>query len=245
MTASPKLARLAVLACSLSLLLSACARRYEFKPIPLRPMEGYPGRAVLPEGALGVLAFWDSAQLKTIFGFDLKKAGVIPVQVRVENTSPDQSLIFVGATVTGEDGQLWEELPSNVVYDRIDKFTGGGLSGEEGVRRTLLWGLAGGIVGAAVGAVTGVNVAEAAGKGAAVGGALGAATSIMSPSVSDDDSMMDIQKDFSGRSLDHATVPPGSTANGLLYFPAETGRPVHLSLTLRAGPETRRIELPL
>jgi hypothetical protein len=191
------------------------------------------------------VAFSEPGQLKNIFGFDLKKAGVVPVQLRIENQSESSSLIVVEALVTGEDGQSWEVLPSTVVYDRIDKYTGGGLSGEQGVRRTLLWGLAGGIVGAAVGAVSGVNVAEAAGKGAAVGGALGAATSIMSPSLDNDDNMIDIQRDFSGRSLDHATIPAGATANGLLYFPAESGRPVHLSLTLRAGSETRRVELPL
>jgi hypothetical protein len=230
----------------LTLLAAACAPRYEFKPIPVRPLEGYQNRAELPEGAVGALAFWDSSRLKSVFGFDLKKAGIIPVQLRIENRSADTPLVVVEALVTGEDGQSWEVLPSNVVFERVDKYTGGGLSGEQGVRRTLLWGLAGGLVGAAVGAVTGVNVGEAAGKGAAIGGALGAATSIMSPAMADsDETAMDIQRDFSGRSLDHATIPAGRTANGLLYFPAECGRPVHLALTLRAGPESRRLGLAL
>jgi hypothetical protein len=230
---------------ALVLVLGACAPRYEFKPVPVRPIAGYPNRTVLPEGEIGAAAYSEPGRLKAVFGFDLKKAGVIPVQVRIENRSGDTDLTIVEALLTGRDGQGWEVLPSGVVYDRVDKFTGGGLSGEQGVRRTLLWGLAGGVVGAAVGVVTGSNVGEAAGKGAAIGGAVGAASAIIGPGVDDDEAMMDIQRDFSGRSLDHATVKAGRTANGLLYFPAECGDPARLSLTLRAGSETRRVELPL
>ena len=150
------------------------------------------------------------------------------------------------ALVTGRDGQSWEALPADVVYRRIDQYTGGGLSGEEGVRRTLLWGLAGGIVGAAVGVATGTNVGSALGKGAAIGGALGAASAIAGQGADDyDDSLMDIQRDFSARSLNHATIPPERSANGLFYFPAECEDPIRLSITIKAGNETRSVELPL
>ena len=230
---------------SLTVAVTACAPRYEFRPIPVRPIAGYANRTSIPEGQVGAVAYSQSSQLKAIFGFDLKKAGVLPVQARIDNDSANATLVLVEALVTGRDGQSWEPLPSSVVYDRLDRYTGGGLSGEQGVRRTLLWGLAGGIVGAAVGVVSGSNVGAAAGKGAAIGGAMGAASAIISPSVDENDSMMSIQRDFSGRSLDHASVPPQASANGLLYFPAECQDPIRLSLTIRSGSETRQVELPL
>jgi hypothetical protein len=208
-------------------------------------MEGYHNRTSIPQGQIGAAAYSRPGQLKAVFGFDLMRAGVLPVQARVENYSTTASIVLLEAVVTGLDGQSWEALPSGVVYDRINRHTSGGLSGEQGVRRTLLWGLAGGILGAAVGAVSGTNVGAAAGKGAAVGGALGAASSIAGAASDDGGAYMDIQRDFSGRSLDHATIPPERTANGLFYFPAECGDPVRLSLTVRVGNETRRVELPL
>ncbi|MDR1658418.1 MAG: hypothetical protein LBT47_12880 [Deltaproteobacteria bacterium] len=244
MNSTPK-NRLVVILLSVALVAAACAPRYEFKPVPVRQMSNYPNRSVFPEGLVGAVGFSDSAQLKEIFGFDLKKAGVIPVQIRLENMSSDESVVLSQALVFEENGQGWEVLPSDVVYNRINEYTSGGFSGEQGVRRTLLWGLAGGIIGAAVGVATGTNVGEAAGKGAAIGGAAGAASSIAGIGVPDQDNYEGIYRDFSGRSLDHVTIAPGETANGMLYFPSEAKKPVSLHLVLKTGSATRQLELKL
>jgi hypothetical protein len=235
----------AVVMMSVVLAATACAPRYEFKPVPVRQMSGYPNRLAFPEGLIGAVAFYDTAQLKEIFGFDLKKAGVVPVQVRLENMSDTESILVSEALLFDVNGHGWEVLPSDVVYTRINDFTSGGLTGEQGVRRTLLWGLAGGIIGAAVGVVSGTNVGTAAGKGAAIGGAIGAASSIAGAGIDQSSNEFDIHRDFSGRSLDHVTLGPRETANGMLFFPAETGAPVSLHLVLKTGEATRQLELKL
>jgi hypothetical protein len=225
------------------LAVTACAPRYEFKAIPMRPIDNYANSTRFQDGRAGAMAFFESRDVTKVFGFDLKRAGVIPVQVTLQNDAQDGGLTLASATILDSDSLLWTVLPSDVVYQRIDEHTSGGLSGEQGVRRSLLWGLAGGIIGAAVGVATGSSVAEGAGKGAAVGVALGTVSSIGQNSVSGSEG--DIVRDFSSRSLDHATVAAGESANGMLYFPAEASRPVSLNLTMRGPSGTETIELPL
>jgi hypothetical protein len=233
-----------VIILAFSLVATACAPRYEFKPIPVRAADGYRDRVAFPEGSAGAYAYYDSAELIGDFGFDLKKAGVIPVQLRLENDFGSSPLTLTEATLADQSGRLWEVLPSDVVFRRLDEHTSGGLSAGDGARRTLLWGLAGAAVGAAVGAIGGGSVAEAAGKGAAAGAGIGVA-SVLVGSENDDEKSYDLQRDFSRRSLAHATVAPGDSANGLLYFPAEASRPVKLNLKLRAGTQIRNLSLAL
>ncbi|MDR1110931.1 MAG: hypothetical protein LBP92_09635 [Deltaproteobacteria bacterium] len=222
----------------------SCAPRYEFKPIPIRSMDGYANKAQFPEGRVGAHALYDSKEAARFFGFDVTRAGVIPVQLAVENDQPEASLVLSRATMQDDEGLLWEVLPSDVVHRRIDEHTSGGLTGEQGVRRSLLWGLAGGILGAAVGVVTGTSVATGAAKGAAAGAAIGIVSSI-GQSGMDSDTDAQIQRDFSTRDIDHATVAAGQTGNGLLYFPSEAGKPSKLNLTFKTGAGQRDIEIPL
>jgi hypothetical protein len=238
---APSLALIAFLALS-----SACAPRYEYRAIPVRAIDSYPGHAnIAGGGKAGAVAFYDKDQLTALFGFDLKKAGVVPVQLAIENDSAQPILLMDGALLEDEAGQRWEILPSSVVYARIDDYTSGGLSGKEGVRRTLLWGLAGAVVGAAVGVASGTSVAEGAGKGGAIGGALGAASSIAGLGTQED-TEASVVRDFSNRSMAHNTVAPGETASGFLYFPGETLKPARLHLRLKpADREAQTIILAL
>jgi hypothetical protein len=207
-------------------------------------MDGYPNRTGFSEGLVGAYAINDPKEITRFFGFDLKKAGVIPVQLSVQNNLSNDSITLTSATLLDTEGLLWEVLPSDVVSKRIDEHTSGGLSGENGARRSLLWGLAGGVLGAAVGVVSGTSVAESAAKGAAVGGAIGITTSIAQAGAETSDGA-EIQRDFSTRSIDHATIAAGDTANGLLYFPGEVGQPRRLNLTFKTGSNVSKVELPL
>ncbi|MDR2368542.1 MAG: hypothetical protein LBF58_10645 [Deltaproteobacteria bacterium] len=233
-----------ILLLSIMLATAACAPRYEFKPIPVRSLEGFGNRIDFGAGLVGAHAIYDPKELTRFFGFDLKKAGVVPVQIAVKNNQPQATLALTKATLLDAEGLLWEVLPPSVVVRRINEHTSGGLSGEQGARRTLLWGLAGGILGATIGVVSGSSVGEAAAKGAAVGGAVGATSSIVQASSETSDAG-DIQKDFATRDMDHATVSPGDTANGLLYFPSEISQPKRLNLTFRTAAGDSNVEVPL
>ncbi|MDR1487779.1 MAG: hypothetical protein LBT62_07315 [Deltaproteobacteria bacterium] len=231
-----------LLAASLVLALAAvsCAPRYEFKPVPLLPMSSYPSQVSLPEAKVGAKVFYDTAELKQVFGFNLKDAGVIPVQVLVDNQSQN-SITILQAILTDAEGQLWEVLPANVVYQRLEEHTSGGSTLGQGARRTFLWSLAAGALGAAVGVVTGTDVGAAAGKGAAVGAAIGVASTIAGAGL-DGDKPEELERDFGERSFDHATIEPGQSSHGLLYFPTEAKDPKGLTLSVQTGSTTERLE---
>ncbi|MDR2386356.1 MAG: hypothetical protein LBE80_02065 [Deltaproteobacteria bacterium] len=227
------------------LIAAACAPRYEFKPVPIRPLEGYSNLINFNGGLVGAHAVYDSKEVVKFFGFDLKKAGVIPIQLSVKNNLPQESLILAKANLLDAEGLLWEVLPSDVVVRRIDEHTSGGLSGDQGLRRSLLWGLAGGVLGAAIGVASGTSVAEAAGKGAAVGAAIGVTSSIAQAGTDTSSDAGEIQRDFSTRDIDHATIKAGETVNGLLYFPAESAQPKRLKLTFKTAAGDTNVEVPL
>jgi hypothetical protein len=229
----------------IALALASCAPRYEYRAIPVRPLAGYPGQAQVAGAGLGAIAFYSSADLKDLFGFDLKKAGVVPVQILVRNGGSGAVTLLDGARIEDSNGLIWDVLPSDVVYNRINDYTSGSLDGERGAKRTLLWGLAGGIVGAAVGIASGTNVGAAAGKGAAIGAAAGAASAITGMGTESDDTSGDVVRDFSSRSLDHRTVASGTEASGFLYFPAESSQPRRLTLNVEADGKRQSIVLNL
>jgi hypothetical protein len=226
------------------LVTAACAPRYEFKPVPVRSLEAFDSRVAFSGGLVAAHAIYDTKEVTKFFGFDLKKAGVIPVQLAVRNNQDQGALVLYKATLLDAEGLLWEVLPSDVVVRRIDEHTSGGLSGEQGARRTLLWGLAGGVLGAAIGVVGGTSVAEAAAKGAAVGAAVGVTSSIAQAGTETSDAG-EIQRDFSTRNIDHATIGAGETVNGLLYFPAEAAQPRRINLTFKTVEGDIGVEVPL
>ncbi|MDR1920661.1 MAG: hypothetical protein LBS31_02830 [Candidatus Adiutrix sp.] len=223
---------LATLAAALA---GGCAVKYEYKPIPVKDISAYHNNTSVLGAQVGAEAYWQTAALRRLFGFNLKEAGLIPVQVAVDNPGSRPLTILRGARVLDEGGDWWELLPEHVVYNRVNDYTSGGLDGERLFRRSFLYGLAGGVVGAAVGVVAGVNVAEAAGKGAAVGGALGAASEI---AATDENrgSPEEVALDFSSRDLGGGrVVAAGAVESGFLYFPSEMKRPVRLRLYFAPG----------
>ncbi|MDR2613032.1 MAG: hypothetical protein LBG06_09510 [Deltaproteobacteria bacterium] len=231
------------LAAAIALAANACAPRYEYRAIPVRPLSGYPGQAQVAGAGVGAVAFYDSRELTGLFGFDLKKAGVVPVQIMIQNGGASPVTLLDGARIEDANGLVWDVLPSDVVHDRINRYTSGSLDGEQGVRRTFMWGLAGAVVGAAVGVATGTNVGEAAGKGAVIGGAAGAAGSILGAGSESTEGQ--VVRDFSGRSLDHSTVAAGADASGFLYFPSESAQPRRLTLNIEADGQRHTVTLNL
>lgn len=202
------------------LAIGACAR-YQQKALPFRLPGSYPN-AVEAFGATIAAEAWDEpAQAKEIFGFDIIKAGVLPVQVIFDHQGtdpieivPSQSFLF------DEQGQLWNILDQKIAYSRIEKATDWGEIAPGAGRGAFLGAAGGAIVGAAIGIVTGTNVGEAIGKGAAVGGAGGAVVG-GAKGLENTEVERSIRDDLRSRSLENRPIPPQSLSNGILFFPAE------------------------
>jgi len=234
---------LAALLCGATLL-SGCATYGErVAPIPVPSKDS---GAVDVDGASVVArAYVDPKAAEQAFGFDIRGAGLLPVQFVVDNKSGKNFAIQPGQTLLLDgEGNAWPLLSANKAADRVRGSVSQGEAIKGGARSSLLTGLAGAVAGAAVGIVTGKSVGEAAGKGAAAGAAIGG---IAGGASTYQNVGRDIQSDLEDKSIQDRLIKPGELAYGFLFFPgkdeAKSARAVRLSV--RIGDTSHIVEVPV
>ena len=225
--------RIAPLAAFLALFLVASCGSYERKIVPFKMPSAYPNAVEVSGATVAAHCFEDEQEARDSFGFDIRGAGVLPVQVIFDNTGKHPLEIVPERTLLIDaDNHLWSILDQSIAYDRISKKTELGRVAPEAGKKGFLAGAAGALVGAAIGIVTGQNVADAAMKGAAVGAAAGAAVG-GAEGLADRDVQRQIREDLGKRSLDRRAVKAGEIAHGFLFFPGEAGKVKELRLRLK------------
>ena len=143
---------------------SACTT-YERQVVPFKMPAAYPNATAVADATIAAKAYDNGEEASAAFGFDIRGAGILPVQVIFDNTGNHPLEILSDKTLlVDEENNLWPILDERMAYDRLqeDGTRQGGARGREG---GLLAGAAGAVIGAAIGIVTGTNVASAAGKG--------------------------------------------------------------------------------
>jgi len=216
-----------------ALWLGACAT-YERQVVPFKMPAAYPNATGVAEATIAATAYDDAEEATAVFGFDIRGAGILPVQVIFDNTGRHALEIVADRTllVDGENN-LWPLLDERMAYDRLAKKTALGQVVPEAAKGGVLAGAAGAVIGAAVGIVTGTNIGSAAGKGAAIGAAAGI-TMGGAKGYADADPRYQIQEDLQQRTLVKRAVTPGEVAHGFLFFPGEAKTPRELRITIRA-----------
>lgn len=228
----------------LALLLAACSSyRDRVAPIPLPSQQP---EAVRVEGAVLVArAYLDGRRARQAFGFDIRGAGLLPVQLVIDNQSAGPIRI-VGAQsfLIDREGQAWPLLSANQAYDRVQGSTELGSTLRSAARPGFLGATAGAIAGLAIGILTGQDAGEAAARGAAVGAGAGA---IAGGLRGREDTALQIGNDLAQRSLRNQKVEPGQLAHGYLFFPGknEASSAIQLRLALEANGRVRVVSLPL
>jgi len=208
-----------------------CAR-YERKVVPFKMAEGYPNATPVAGAVIAAEAFDDTKRAQDAFGFDIRGAGILPVQVVFDNRGNHALEIDAKKTyLVDSDNNLWPILDASLAYDRIEQKTEYGEIVPEGSKKALLLGTAGAIIGAAIGIVSGENVGDAAMKGAAVGAAAGA-TIGGAGGYGDRTVRRQISEDLHSRSLEQKPVPPREIAHGFIFFPGEASKAQELRLTI-------------
>jgi len=201
--------------------LTACAKTYKSKPLPFKTPSAYPNATEVAGALVGAEAYVDPQATKEAFGFDIRGAGMLPVQVVLDNQGPHPLEIDVTQTfLEDEEGNLWPILDREIAYERATKYSQTQQIFKEGAYGGFLGATAGALIGAAVGIVTGENVGKAAGKGAAVGAAAGATLGGVKGYTSDD-ARKAIVNDLNRKSLENKPVEPKTLAYGFLFFPGE------------------------
>jgi len=206
---------------------------YKTQYVGFRPAADYSNNVTVDNVTIGAEAYADRTTAKEAFGFDIKKAGLLPVQVVMDNRSGDTVEVVLDQTFLVDDNnRYWNLISNRTAVERVTKAT---QSGEilGGAAKGAGWGAAtGAVLGAAFGILTGENVAEAVGKGAAVGAAGGAVYGGANRGT-DPKQPRTIADDLWDKGLEGKSIPDQSLANGFLFFPAEAQSARELRLQVR------------
>lgn len=205
----------------LSLSMAACTTAYEARPLPFKAPTSYANRVEVAGAEVAAEAFADPQRAKEVFGFDVRGAGFLPVQVVFDNKGSHRIRVDEAQTFLEDDaGNLWPILAKDLAEERAIKFSEGKAMMKEGAKDSLYGAIGGALIGAAVGIVTGEGIGAAAGKGAAVGAAAGATMGGASK-MGDNEARNSIMSDLYSKSLENRVVPPQGLAFGVIFFPGE------------------------
>ncbi len=114
----------------LSLLLMAlvivggCSTAYQAKPLPFKAPSAYANVQEAGGVTMAAEAFVDSKRAQEAFGFDVRGAGFLPVELVFDNHGA-HPLEINGAQSFLEDaqGNLWPILDRNTAYERATKYS--------------------------------------------------------------------------------------------------------------------------
>ena len=213
------------------LALLSCAS-YRSQEVPFRPPDAQSSRQVVG-ATLSATAYADKEAAGAVFGFDIRDAGVLPVQLVVDNGGEKQLRVVEDQTfLIDAQGNYWKLLEGSKAYARIEESSEYGRLMKKSGRGGMLGAGAGALAGAALGILTGENVGTATLKGAAVGGAGGAIVG-GGQDMGSGDSASEIASDLRSKGLHGKTFDPGSLMSGFLFFPGEAQSASFLRLQLK------------
>jgi hypothetical protein len=216
----------------LLLALTACTF-YESREVAFRPPEQFVNVQTLGGAKVAAEAYADKKTAREAFGFDIRGAGLLPVQVVFDNQGgqrlevvPEQTFLVDAA------GGFWNLLDRKTAYQRVEASSEYGTIVKGGAEKGMWGTVAGALAGAAIGILSGQNVGEAAGMGAAAGAAGGAIFG-GAQAGSSDDAGRQIARDLANKDLESRIIEPGNINRGFLFFPGEAPSAGQLRLQMR------------
>lgn len=214
---------------------AGCTTAYKAKPLSFRAPTAYPNYTQVNGVGIGARAYVSTESAKEAFGFDIRAAGMLPVEIVFDNQGRS-TLEIDGSQTFLEDGEgnLWPILSRTIAYDRATRYAKTNQVFEAGAYHGFLGATAGAIIGAAIGIVSGENPVRSAGQGAALGAAAGA-TLGGAESFGSDRARRNIIQDLRDKSLQYKPIPPEGLSFGFLFFPGEAKSAKLLRLKVRQG----------
>lgn len=226
------------------LLFTACA--YQDRVAPIQLPDEQNGITVGDGLKVSALAFTEEEKTQEAFGFNARKAGLLPVQLTFQNDGSLPASVEPAQTfLIDQENKAWPVSSLERTYQRARGHVDVGDTLAGTGKPAVLLGVAGAVAGAAVAIVTGDNVGEAIGKGAAVGGAVGA---VIGGSGRYVEAQEQIKVDLADKSLRNETILPGQIAYGVLFFPGMEGEAQgvrELRLALSIGGTAQVVTLSL
>jgi len=212
--------------------LAACSTAYKPRPLPFKDPASFPNAQDALGAVIAAKAYVDVKEAKEAFGFNIREAGMLPVQIIFDNQNFKTLEIDPSQTfLEDNENNLWPILEKNFAYERATKYAETKKIFKEGAYNAFLGATAGALIGAAVGIVTGDSVAESTGKGAAAGVAVGGLLGGSNTYASNDANKI-ITNDLHQKSLQAKSIEPQSLTHGFILFPGEAKSAKQLRLKI-------------
>ncbi|MDX9787814.1 MAG: hypothetical protein RBT11_13605 [Desulfobacterales bacterium] len=228
----------------LMIVISSCTYKDRVQPIPLA---GANQNALNVNGLyVSAVAYVDEKAAEKAFGFNIRQAGLLPIQVSFQNEGAQSVEVISEQTfLLDSKNQAWPINTQERTYQRIEKHTDVGETVAGAGKPALLLGAAGAVAGLAIGIITGENIGEAVGKGAVIGataGVLGGGASGYSKAEGK------IRNDLRSKTLTSSLIGPNQIAYGFLFFPgfpeeAQDAKLLKLTLGFDEGMQTVNLNL--
>jgi hypothetical protein len=217
----------------LTIILFASCSTYTPKATPVRLPQSYDNVQNLDGLSAAAFCWQNEEEAKAAFGFNVIKAGLLPVQVVFDNQTSKTFQINPSQTfVVNDRDELFAVLDNQSAYDRVQRSTGF-KEAMKGLAKGALWGgAAGAVIGSAIGVAVGHSAGDYAMRGAATGAAAGAVLGV-GQGTGNTEVARQVADDLANRSLKNNPIRPQELAQGIIFFPVESGRPVRLKLQLR------------
>lgn len=220
---------------------------YKSQEVAFRHPSAYMNVQQAAGAQIGAESFADEKAAKNAFGFDIIEAGLLPVQIVIDNAGhgaieivPEQTFLI------DEQGGMWDLLDSRTAYERLEKSSEFARVSKSAGKSGGYGALGGALVGAAIGLLSGENIGETTMKGAAVGG-VGGAVIGGGKELSVNEGARQITRDMRRKELGNKPIAAGSIGRGFLFFPAEakTAERLRLQIMEVADGQTHTLFLSL
>ena len=195
--------------------LTSCTYRDRVAPIKLP--ESSPSMVVVNGLKISATAYLDEDAAAAIYGYDIRKAGILPVQLTFENDGTQIARINPRQTfLIDNENNAWPVLSLEKTHQRTSKYVDIGETVKGAGKPALKMGAAGAIAGLAAGIVSGNNIGESMATGAVIGAAGGAIVGGAEASQSQNKT---IKQDLSEKTVKNDPILPGRLGYGTMFFP--------------------------
>jgi hypothetical protein len=194
---------------------------------------------------IGARAYSDPNEAQKAFGFDIRGAGLLPVQVVIDHKGTSPVEISSAQTfLVDHQNNLWPVLDKRLAYERVARYSEMAEIGSSAAKHGFLGAAAGALIGAAIGIVSGRGLGEGAGRGAVIGGAAGATAGGISAYESNK-ANENISSDLRNKSLESRPIRPMEIVHGFIFFPGEASSAKELRLQFKEVGTDRFLNLTL
>jgi hypothetical protein len=197
---------------------------------------------------IGAESFSDKQTAEDAFGFDIRGAGLLPIQIVLDNASGQGIEVVSGQTfLIDGSNRYWKILSNEEAIERVQKATESGAIGSGAGKGAAFGAAAGALLGLALGIVSGRNAAESMVKGGVIGGAGGAVIGGAGKAGDNRQQESKIANDVREKGVEGKIMQANALANGFIFFPAEAQsvKELRLQLGFRNSGVVKNINLRL